>query len=350
MKIREKYMRRCMQLAKNSWPSAAPNPMVGSVVVHQDRIIGEGYTSAYGGPHAEVNAIGSVTDSSLLVEATLYVSLEPCSHFGKTPPCTDLIIKNNIPEVVIGVRDPNKIVAGSGIEKLRKAGCNVIEGVLEKECRELNRRFFTFHQEKRPFIILKWAQTSDGFIAPEDSVRNDNPEPYWISNSYSRQLVHQWRSQEQAILVGTNTVIHDNPGLSTRLWFGKSPTRVILDRELKIPEHFRIMDQGSKTIVLTEVNDPTRYLEGIQYHQVDFSKNIAEQACQILWENNVLSVVVEGGAKTLEIFITSGLWDEARIFTGQAAFSSGLKAPNINGVVFDQVTIGTDKLEYLRHD
>ena len=210
-------MQRCIQLAKSNMGTVAPNPMVGCVIIEKDEIIGEGFTSAYGGPHAEVNAIESVRDKSRLVNATLYVSLEPCSHFGKTPPCADLIIKHNIPNVVIGAKDPHEKVAGNGISKLENAGCNVREGFLEEECIRLNRRFFTYHQKKRPYIILKWAQSGDGLIAPGSELRGSNPEPYWISHPYSQQLVHQWRTQEQAILVGTNTVLEDDPQLTAFL-------------------------------------------------------------------------------------------------------------------------------------
>ncbi|MEX0291327.1 MAG: bifunctional diaminohydroxyphosphoribosylaminopyrimidine deaminase/5-amino-6-(5-phosphoribosylamino)uracil reductase RibD, partial [Flavobacteriaceae bacterium] len=225
----ERYMKRCLFLAKKALGHAAPNPMVGCVIVHKETIIGEGYTSAYGRAHAEVNAIRSVHDPSLLPEATLYVTLEPCSHHGKTPPCADLILSHKIPEVVIGLKDPHVKVAGQGIEKLKKAGCEVRLGILENECKKHHRRFLTFHLKKRPYIILKWAQSLDGFMAPEDSKRSEDPQPYWLTNTYSRQLVHKWRSEEQAILVGTNTVIQDNPHLGTRYWNGRSPIRIFSD-------------------------------------------------------------------------------------------------------------------------
>lgn len=343
-------MQRCIQLAKNSQGMAAPNPMVGCVIVHQGSIIGEGYTSPFGGPHAEVNAIRSLGDTSLLSKATLYVSLEPCSHYGKTPPCADMILKFNIPDVVIGVRDPNELVAGNGIDRLREAGCRVTEGVLENECRELNQKFFLFHQSKRPFVILKWAQSSDGFLAPEPKFRSGDIQPYWITNTYSRQLVHEWRTQEQAILVGTRTVMEDNPQLNARLWSGNSPIRVILDRELKIPDHFHIMDKSSRTIILTEVTDPGKEIQGVQYNCIDFSANVAEEVCRVLRENNILSVIVEGGAKTLETFITAALWDEARVFTGPTTLVSGIKAPEVEGTIFDQLNINGDHLKLIRRD
>ncbi|HUH46371.1 MAG TPA: bifunctional diaminohydroxyphosphoribosylaminopyrimidine deaminase/5-amino-6-(5-phosphoribosylamino)uracil reductase RibD, partial [Arenibacter sp.] len=211
VKIHEKYISRCIQLAKNGLGTTFPNPMVGSIIVHEGKIIGEGHTSSYGGPHAEVNAINSVKDPSQLKESTIYVTLEPCSHFGKTPPCADLIIEHGIPRVVIGTLDPNEKVAGRGVKKLQAAGCDIIVGVLEQECREHHKRFLTYHTKGRPYIILKWAETRDGYIAPPKEKRQKNPEPFWISNPYSQQLVHQWRTQEHAIMVGTTTVLADNP-------------------------------------------------------------------------------------------------------------------------------------------
>ena len=330
--------------------TVAPNPMVGCVIVEQDEIIGEGYTSAYGGPHAEVNAIESVRDKSRLGNATLYVSLEPCSHFGKTPPCADLIIKHNISQVVIGVKDPHTKVAGSGILKLEQAGCKVQDGILEEECIKANHRFFTYHQKKRPYIILKWAQTTDGFIAPRANLRNSNPEPYWITNSYSQQLVHQWRSQEQAILVGTNTVMEDDPQLSSRKWYGNSPLRVVLDRKLSIPSNFKIYDRQSPTLVLTEQKDMPENQKRIKHRYLDFNNNPAQQICEVLWEEQILSVLIEGGTKTLNTFIESDLWDEARVFTGNTSFKEGIKAPKIHGSVISQSSIGTDELKIIAHD
>ncbi len=251
MNIHTKYMQRCIELGKNGLGSTYPNPMVGSVIVHNEKIIGEGFTSPCGGPHAEVNAINSVNDKSLLKKATLYVTLEPCSHFGKTPPCADFIVANKIPRVVVGVKDPHEKVAGMGIQKLRDAGCEVEVGVLEEECREHHKRFLTFHEKKRPYIILKWAESSDGFLAPDKSEREANPEPYWITNKKSRQLVHQWRSEEHAILVGTNTVLEDNPKLNVRDWAGNSPIRIVVDRDLRIPSNNNIYDGSVSTLVLT---------------------------------------------------------------------------------------------------
>jgi diaminohydroxyphosphoribosylaminopyrimidine deaminase/5-amino-6-(5-phosphoribosylamino)uracil reductase len=349
VKIHEKYISRCIQLAKNGLGTTFPNPMVGSVIVHGNRIIGEGYTSPYGGPHAEVNAINSVRDKILLKEATLFVTLEPCSHYGKTPPCADLIIKHQIPNVVIGLLDPHEKVAGQGIKKLEAAGISVTVGVLEKECREHHKRFLTYHTKKRPYIILKWAETADGFIAPSHHRRSHKPEPYWISNAYSQQLVHQWRSQEKAILVGTNTVLADNPKLNVRHWTGQNPIRIVLDRELKIGDKHHILDGSAKTIIITAFR-PKNSNHGLIYEAIDFEKNMASQICSILHKHNILSIIIEGGAKTLQSFIASELWDEARIFRGKNRFGEGVRAPEIHGILESQKQIESDILSLLKHD
>ncbi|WP_422079755.1 bifunctional diaminohydroxyphosphoribosylaminopyrimidine deaminase/5-amino-6-(5-phosphoribosylamino)uracil reductase RibD [Ulvibacterium sp.] len=346
----ERYMRRCIQLAKNGLGTTAPNPMVGCVIVHQDKIIGEGFTSPYGGPHAEVNAIEAVRDKSLLREATLYVTLEPCSHFGKTPPCADLIIKHTIPKVVVGILDPHDKVSGRGVERLRNAGCEVVLGILEGACRQHHKRFLTFQEKARPYIILKWAQTLDGYIAPDKSVRNEDPEPYWITNTHSRQKVHQWRSEEQAILVGNQTVLEDNPRLDVRHWHGKSPLRVVLDKNLKIKKDFHILDGSIPTLILTTVTDSSRYVEGILYEVLDFSANLAEQICDVLHKHQILSVLVEGGAQTLQTFINSGLWDEARVFTGTRTFTNGIAAPKLSGSLLQTESIHTDTLHTYQND
>ncbi|MDT0687276.1 bifunctional diaminohydroxyphosphoribosylaminopyrimidine deaminase/5-amino-6-(5-phosphoribosylamino)uracil reductase RibD [Autumnicola psychrophila] len=356
MKIHEKYIKRCISLARNGFGSTYPNPMVGSVVVHKNKIIGEGWHQKAGLPHAEVNAINAVADESLLPQSTIYVSLEPCSHFGKTPPCSDLIIAKGIKKVVIGTVDPFAKVAGRGIKKLMDAGCEVAVGILEKECRELNKRFFTFHQERRPYIILKWAQTSDGFIAPESK---DNREPVWITGSTSRQLVHKWRAEEQAILVGTNTVIADNPKLNTRLWKGPDPVRVVLDRSGRIPKKSAVLDGSVKTIVFTE--KPNSYSSEIdpgslQNHEnlilkeLDFGKEIAPQICEVLYQNELQSVIIEGGARTIQSFIDAGLWDEARVFTGKATFNSGIDSPKLKGKLIHEQEIGDDNLKFYIND
>ncbi len=343
-------MLRSIQLAKNARGTTAPNPVVGCVIVYDDKVIGEGYTSKYGGPHAEVNAIGSVTDKSKLSKSTLYVSLEPCSHHGKTPPCSDLIIKSKIPRVVIGIRDPNKLVAGNGIKKLEKAGCRTTIGVLEEQCKEVNRDFFVYHQQKRPYIILKWAQSADGYIAPDPALRKKDPAPFWITNLSSRQLVHKWRTEEQAILAGTKTIIEDNPSLTARNWHGQSPTRFILDQNLRIPSSYKIYDQSSPTVILTGLKKPREKISGIEYEALDFDGDIASQINRVLWEKQILSLIVEGGRKTLETFINAGLWDEARIFTGSKPLRAGTKAPEIKGSIKTISRIGEDTLKIINRD
>ena len=325
MNKQEKYIRRCIELARNGFGSTYPNPMVGSVIVYQDKIIGEGWHKKAGEPHAEVNAVRSVKDKSLLKKATIYVSLEPCSHFGKTPPCCDLIIENEIPNVVVGTVDPNEKVAGNGIKKLVAAGVNVTVGVLEDECNELNKRFFTFHQKKRPYIILKWAESQDGFLAPEKEM-NQERKPVWITNQYSRQLVHKWRSEEQAIFTGTQTVIDDNPKLNVRDWAGNNPVRVVLDQNNRIAKDSFIFDDTVKTIVFTksETNSAT---ENTSFESIDFSQNIISQILNVLHQNQIQSVIIEGGLQTLQSFINEDIWDEARIFIGKTSFGKGTKAP-----------------------
>lgn len=293
-------------MAKNGLPDAMPNPSVGALLVHNNKIIAEGYTSAYGGAHAEVNCIAFAKENApkLLPESTLYVTLEPCSHYGKTPPCANLIIDSGIKRVVIGTIDPHAKVAGNGIKKLLEAGIDVNVGVLETECRDINKRFFTFHQKKRPYIILKWAATQDGFIAP---LSKEVQEPVWITNTASRLLVHKWRSQEQGILVGANTVVHDNPSLTTRDWSGKSPTRVVLDTRNNLSDELAVFNQDAKTIKLN-TTDP-------------------QEICDVLYEQGMQSVLIEGGARTLQDFIDAALWDEARLFTGAVVLKEGIKAP-----------------------
>lgn len=330
MKLEELYIKRCLELAQNGLGTTYPNPLVGSVIVHNGKIIGEGWHRKSGEAHAEVHAIHSVKDKSLLAEATIYVSLEPCSHFGKTPPCCDLIITHKIPRVVIGTIDPFAKVAGRGIQKLQEAGCDVTVGILEEECNEVNKRFFTFHQKKRPYIILKWAQTEDGYIAPLEKTEK---KPVWITNVYSRQLVHKWRSQEQGILVGTQTVLEDNPKLDVRDWTGNNPVRIVLDKNNKISKESLIFDESAKTILVTEKTFTS-------------SKSSVKAITTLLYENNIQSVIVEGGSATLQSFIDENLWDEARVFTGNIRFSSGVKAPLFHGktkkiqkIVNDQLLI-----------
>lgn len=334
MNIHEKYINRCIEIAKNGLGNTRPNPMVGSVIVHNNTIIGEGFTSAYGGNHAEVNAINAVVDKNLLKDSTLYVTLEPCSHYGKTPPCSDLIIKHQIPNVVIGCIDDNVKVAGKGVEKLKNAGCNVTVGVLENECKEHHKRFFTYHNKKRPYIILKWAETQDGFIAPE--TKNEQ-RPVWISNEYSRQLTHKWRTEEHTILVGTNTVLQDNPSLTARNWTGQNPIRIVVDGDLKLPKHQAVFNSEAQTIVISKNN-------------IDFSNPLAKQICDILYQNNINSIIVEGGRHMLQTFINENLWDEARIFTGNGLFKKGIEAPKLHGKLISEENIMGDILKTYRND
>ena len=328
VKVHEIYIKRCIELAKNGLGTTYPNPLVGSVIVYNGKIIGEGWHQKAGQPHAEVNAINSVKDKSLLSKATIYVSLEPCSHFGKTPPCSDLIIAHNIPKVVIGTIDPNVKVAGKGIKKLMEAGKTVTIGVLEKECNELNKRFFTFHQKKRPYIILKWAESQDGFLSPETK---DKLEPVWITNTYSRQLVHKWRSEEQAILVGTKTVLEDNPKLNVRDWNGKNPIRIVLDKSGKIPTYYFVKDQKTKTIIVTEQQNFIG-TENLIFENAIFDSKISTKICAILYQNDIQSLIIEGGRQTLQTFIDANLWDEARVFRGAFFMNNGTKAPNLSGI------------------
>ncbi|MGO4905987.1 bifunctional diaminohydroxyphosphoribosylaminopyrimidine deaminase/5-amino-6-(5-phosphoribosylamino)uracil reductase RibD [Flavobacterium sp. W20_MBD1_R3] len=340
MKIHEKYIKRCIELAKNGLGTTYPNPLVGSVIVYDGKIIGEGWHQKAGEPHAEVNAVNSVKDKSLLKKATIYVSLEPCSHFGKTPPCCDLIIANKIPNVVIGTVDSNVKVAGNGIKKLMEAGTNVTVGVLEAECNELNKRFFTFHEKKRPYIILKWAESQDGFIAPLE--RSEN-KPVWITNPYSRQMVHKWRTEEQAILVGTQTVVDDNPKLNARDWYGNDPIRIVLDRSNRIPKNSHILDNQVKTMLFSEFRMGVEK-ENVIFETIDFKKNRAEQVLQSLYKQQIQSVIIEGGRQTLQTFIDANLWDEARIFIGNIQFETGIRAPVFVHKQFSKQCIGTDEL------
>lgn len=342
-------MLRAIELGKNALGTAAPNPMVGCVIIHENSIIGEGFTSPFGGPHAEVNAINSVKDKSLLTKATLYVTLEPCSHFGKTPPCADLILKHKIKKVMVGLLDPNEKVAGKGIQKLKDAGCKVEVGILQAACREHHKRFLSLQEKKRPYIILKWAETADGFIAPNPQKRNHNPEPYWITNTKSRQLVHKWRSEEMAILVGTTTVLDDNPKLNTRDWAGKSPVRIVLDKSLKITRNFNVFDDAAETIILTEIEKVSE-LQHVVYHKIDFERNMAEQICDTLFKHHISSVLIEGGSKMLQTFINANLWDEARIFKGLATFGEGISSPLISGKLTESKNLLNDTLTLLKND
>ena len=346
MKVQEKYIKRCIELAKNGLGTTYPNPLVGCVIVFENTIIGEGWHKKSGEAHAEVIAIESVQNKELLSSSTLYVSLEPCSHFGKTPPCADLILKYKIPNIVIGTIDPNSKVAGKGIQKLKDSGVNVTFGILEKEGNELNKRFFTFHRKSRPYIILKWAESADGFISP---INKSEQKPVWISNEYSRQLVHKWRSEEQAILVGTQTIIDDNPSLTVRDWVGINPIRVVIDKENTIDSSYNVFDNQAKTIVFSN-KEVTSNSDTIQYIKVDFDKNSTQAIVDKLFENNIQSIIIEGGRKTIQSFIDAHLWDEARVFIGGINLNEGTKAPKINNTIYSKSYLKKDTLLTYRND
>ena len=336
-------MSRCIELAKNGLGTTYPNPLVGSVLVYNNLIIGEGWHYKAGKAHAEVHAItNSKTNTNalkivqttaitshqqLLEKASLYVSLEPCSHTGKTPPCADLIITSGIKNVIIGCVDPNPKVAGKGILKLQNAGCKITQGVLEEQCKTLNKRFFTFQNKKRPFIFLKWAQTTDGYIAP---ITKDKKQPVWISNIYSRQQVHQLRAQEQGIVIGTTTALVDSPSLTTRQWAGTSPTRLVIDKNLKIPKTAAIFNDKAPTIIITQVKQENIQQTHITYEYITFEKNLALQICTIAQKHNLQSIIIEGGAKTLQTFIDEDIWDQAHVYTGKMSLENGIKAPIFN--------------------
>ncbi len=340
------YMNRCIQLALNGLGRTYPNPLVGSVIVHKGKIIAEGWHRKAGEPHAEVNAINAVKDKSLLPESTIYVNLEPCSHWGRTPPCADLIVRKKIKNVVIGGIDYNSAVFGKGIEHLKNNGCRVTVGILEKECAELNKRFFTFHQKKRPYVILKWAETGDGFISPKTQKEK---KPVWISNQYSLQQVHQLRSEEQSILIGTRTALMDNPKLNTREFFGKNPLRLLIDKELKVNTDFYLFDKKNKTLVFNHLKEETIH-KNLIYRKLDFGKNVPEQILQYLYDHEIQSLIVEGGAQTLQSFIDKGLWDEVMIFTGDVSFGNGLRAPQFDGTLKERFQIDNNELSIYTHD
>ena len=326
--VDEKFMMRAIDLARMGMGSVSPNPMVGCVIVHNGKIIGEGYHCKYGDPHAEVNAINNVKDRELLQESTLYVTLEPCAHHGKTPPCADLILQHKIPNIVVGTVDPFAQVAGKGIEILCNGGCLVEVGCCEDKCIELNRRFFTYHQQKRPFVILKWAQTADGFMDIDRSHEHYG-KPTWITNDLSRMAVHKMRSDECAILVGTNTAYKDNPSLTVRDWNGQTPLRLVIDREMRLPVRLTLFDQLEPTVVYTSeevFNKPN-----LEYQIINFDGNEISQILSDLYSRGILSLIVEGGQMLLNSFIKLGLWDEARMFVGKNIFHAGVRAPDFEG-------------------
>jgi len=339
MQNREIFMKKCLELAKKGMGYVSPNPMVGCVIVFNDEIIGEGYHQEYGKDHAEVNAIENVKDKSLLKKSTLYVNLEPCVHFGKTPPCTNLIIESKIPKVVIGCADSYSEVSGKGIKKMQNRGIEIIVGVLGKESRELNKRFFTFHEKKRPYIILKWAESKDGFMAP----LNQN-KPFWMTSSESKKLVHKWRAEEEAILIGRITAKKDNPSLTVREVAGSNPIRIIIDKNLTLSGDLNLFNSDAKTIIFNSLKSEENGTN--QFIKIDFNYLI-EKILKELHKQNIQSVKIEGGSITLQSFIDSNIWDEARIFTANKLFSQGLKTPIIEGKIILERKIGTDTLEII---
>ncbi len=343
MNLQETYMMRCLELARGGIGNVAPNPMVGCVIVHNDKIIAEGFHKQYGGAHAEVEAINTIENKQVLKEATLYVNLEPCSHHGKTPPCADLIIKYKIPHVIIGTLDTNSKVAGQGIKKLIEAGVDVNCGVLEEECRSLNKRFFTFHEEKRPYVILKWAQSIDGYIDINRKI-GDGKAPIKISNAEASNLVHQWRSEEQAIMVGTNTALLDNPQLTVRNVKGKNPLRVVIDKEGKIPSTHYLVSDNEPTLLFTYSTDKTdKNKEFVSLRNAD---NIIEEILTTLFERGIQSVIIEGGSKLLNSFIEKDLWDEARVIIGQQKIENGIKAPLLKQQPISEENLNGDTILY----
>ena len=339
MQNEEFFMQRCIQLASKAMGCTSPNPMVGSVILYNNKIIGEGYHEKYGSHHAEVNAINSVKDKSLLSKSTLFVNLEPCAHFGKTPPCTDLIIQNKIPEVVVGCVDTFSEVSGKGIERMRSVGIVVKVGVLENGSRELNKRFFTFHEKKRPYIILKWAESKDGFIAPKNQTK-----AFWMSSSESKKLVHEWRAEEDAILVGRITAEKDNPSLTVREVDGSNPIRIVIDKDLKVSADLNLFNNDAKTIIFNQKK--SRVNNSNNYIKINFN-NLTENILQELHKQNIQSIIIEGGTKTLQSFIDKNLWDEARIFTTNKTLNKGVKSPAIEGKIISEGETGGDKFKIL---
>ena len=328
----ELYMNRCIEIAKKGIGSTYPNPCVGCIIVYDNKILSEAYSSEYGGSHAEINAINKVKNKENLKKSTLYVTLEPCSHYGKTPPCCDAIVKHKISKVVIGTIDNSCKVNGSGIKKLKKNNIEVSYGVLEKECKELHKNFLHFNKNKRPYFILKWAQSADKFISPIKKTKN---EPFWISSQKSRQLVHKWRSEEHAILVGYNTIINDNPLLNVRHWEGENPLRIVIDLDNKLEEHFNVFNDQSKTIKITKKD-------------IDLSLPFETEISKFLYKKNIQSIIVEGGKKTLNQFIENNLWDEARIFTSNKKMQMGLEAPKIDGKIMLEKQVSSDELKIIK--
>ena len=342
MQNEEFFLNKCIEIARLGIGNVSPNPMVGSVIVHNGEVVGEGYHKSYGSNHAEVNAINNVKDKSILSKCTLYVNLEPCSHFGKTPPCSDLIIKHKTSKVVIGCVDTYSEVNGNGIEKMRNAGIDVIVRIMEKESKELNKRFFTFHEKKRPYIILKWAESKDGFIALKDQ-----KEPFWMTSKESKKLVHKWRAEEDAILIGRITAEKDNPSLTVREIEGENPIRIVIDKDLKLSENLNLFNSESETIIFNKIK--SNNLSKNNYIKINFN-NMINSILKELYKRKIQSAIVEGGTRTLQSFIEENIWDEARIFTTDTKLENGVKSPIIKGKKISEIEIDTDYLKIILND
>ena len=341
MEINPFFMERALEIAALGGRAVMPNPLVGAVIVHQGEVIGEGFHARYGGPHAEVHALESVKDRSLLKDATMYVSLEPCAHFGKTPPCADLVVNSGIRRVVVGCLDPNPKVGGKGIQKLRDAGIEVHERVRERECVLLNRRFMTYQILKRPYIILKWAETADRFIARADGSSK------WISSEFSRRTTHRWRAQEMSILVGTRTALLDNPRLTVRHVEGTNPLRLVIDRSLSLPDSLLLFDQEAPTWIFNEKFSET--VGKTSWKQISGEGFIPQQICDALYSEKIISLLIEGGAHTIQSFIDAGLWDEARVFQSPRTFTTGIPAPILGASGITSMPSGKDRIEVFQH-
>lgn len=343
-----KYMRRCLELARLGLGYTYPNPLVGSVIVCNKKIIGEGYHQKAGESHAEVNAINSVKNNTLLKESTLYVNLEPCSHFGKTPPCANLIVSLKIPRVVIGVKDISSKVSGKGIDILKKAGIDVIVGVLEDESRDLNKRFFTFHEKKRPYIILKWAETKDGYI---DRKRSSDLPASWITNKIAKKIVHKWRTEEQSIMIGSNTALMDNPKLTSREWLGNNPVRVVVDKNNNLSKNLNIWNEEAKTIAIFNSSKKLNFnKKGIFIEKIEMKDSFFRNLFDIFIKYDLQSIIIEGGKELLETFINHNYWDEARVFAGDITFSDGIPAPKFDsGIAFNKIYLGNSRLDIYKN-
>ena len=344
----EQYMQRCLEIAELGMGNVSPNPMVGCVIVKEGKIIAEGYHRKFGQAHAEVNAVNALLNShpenpaTLLSGSTIYVNLEPCAHFGKTPPCADLLIRHRVKKVVIGNRDPFPDVNGKGIAKLEEAGIEVVTGILEKACTELNRRFFTRVIEHRPYLILKWAETANGYFAPKNTLQE------WISGPLAKKLVHKWRTEEDAILIGKNTAIYDNPQLSAREWEGKNPIRIVIDKNLEVPTSHNLFNEVGKTIIFNEVK--TVVENNVHYIQMeDMQYYLPQKIAFQLYLMDIQSIIIEGGADLLSQFIAAGLWDEARVFSSVTSWQEGIQAPNIQGIIEVQSNVGKDRLSIYKN-